>query len=111
MAVAVSVETTRRPVDGAGGHLAGAGVGGADQLGRDVHAVVGDHVVGGEHLQGAHGDALADRHGADVGAGPVLDVLEDAGGLAGEAEADVLAEAEVPEVVRRSAACRAAGRS
>ena len=42
-----------------------------DQLRGDVHAAVGDGVVGRQHLHGGDGDALADRHGRDRRAGPL----------------------------------------
>ena len=66
--------------------------------GRHVHAVVGEHVVGLEHLHGGHRDALADRDRADRRAGVVLGVQQLAGRLVREVERGLGAEAEAPQV-------------
>ena len=92
--------TTSRVADGR--HLAHLAVGvdrRLDQLGRHVHAVVGDRVDGRDELDRAAGDALAVGDGVLLGALPLLPRLEDAGVLVGEVERRPLAEAERPHVV------------
>ena len=65
-----------------------------DELRRHVPPAVGDRVVRRPHLDRRHGDRLADRDRADVGAVPVRRLLEHTFLFLRKAEGGVLAEPE-----------------
>src|SRR4029453_14501505 len=94
MRAAVVGDTTPRGWAGGAGGGGGPGVAvprlvhrGVHQAGRLVHAVVGDDVVGVEHLHGGDRDPVADGNRPDRGAVPVVEVGQLAVLLMGQAEA------------------------
>ena len=86
-----------------------ASIGAEHELGLDVHAVVGDHVVRGEHLHRRHGDALADRDRADRRARPVVDVEQQAAATRSGSRARCARRSRSAGGTRRPARARAGG--
>ena len=68
-------------------------------MGRQVDAAVGDGGDHGDQLHRRDGDLLADGDGADGGAAPALDGLQQAARLAGQFDAGAGAEAEGANVL------------